>query len=61
MPRIGPIDMFALIAAICFLLALLGVNAPISLVTLGLFFVAIHLLWPVYPWSGYWGNRPPNG
>lgn len=42
--------MFALIAALCFLLALFNVTlGSINLVTLGLFFVALHLaIGPVY-------------
>lgn len=42
--------MFALLAFVCFLLALFGVAAPFDLVTLGFCFVALSLLvgnWPV--------------
>jgi hypothetical protein len=43
--------MFALIALICFVLALFKVDlGTISLVTLGLCFVALHLMWGWTPW-----------
>jgi hypothetical protein len=39
---------FAILAALCFLLALLRVHlGDVSLVTLGLLFVALHLVVPV--------------
>jgi hypothetical protein len=46
--------MFALLALICFVLALFGVHiGSISLVTLGLCFVAAHLLFGIaVPWAG---------
>lgn len=45
--------MFALLAAVCFLLALFGVTlGSISLVTLGLLFVAVHLVFDYRPWAG---------
>lgn len=37
--------MFAVIAAICFLLALLKVTLGIDLVILGFLFIAVHLAW----------------
>lgn len=45
--------MFAIIALICFVLALFGVAlGSINLVTLGFCFIALHLIWgiPVTPW-----------
>ncbi len=40
--------MFAILAALCFLFALLGVHlGSVNLVTLGLLFVALHLAVPV--------------
>jgi hypothetical protein len=50
---------FALIAFVCFLLALFHVSiGSISLVTLGLAFIALHLLWGWTPWTS-WSRRPP--
>ena len=50
--------MFAIIAALCFLLALLHVQlGDVNLVTLGLLFVALHLIVPVIPFS-YRPRRP---
>lgn len=50
--------MLAMIGALCFLLALLGVKiGTVDLVTLGLFFVALHLALGL-PWSiGTWIRR----
>lgn len=45
--------MFAIIAAVIFLLACVGVSSPVALVPLGLLFLAIHLAYPWHPW-----NRP---
>lgn len=45
--------MLALLAALCFILALFKVAVPFSLVTLGLALLAIHLAWPI----GIWGRR----
>lgn len=46
--------MFAVLAALCFLLALFYVSlGTINLVTLGLFFLACHLVWSFTPWDGY--------
>ena len=44
--------MFALIALICFILSpFIGELGPWPLVTLGLAFIALHLLWAVaLPW-----------
>lgn len=39
--------MLALLAALCFILALFKVAVPFSLVTLGLALLAIHLAWPI--------------
>lgn len=39
--------MLAILAAICFLLHLLGVGGALDLVTLGLFAMALHLVYPV--------------
>jgi hypothetical protein len=47
--------MFAILALIAFLLALLGAHlGHLDLVVLGLVFVAAHLIWPWTPW-----HRPP--
>ena len=44
--------MFALLALLCFVLALFDVHiGTISLVTLGLVFVAAHLLYSWTPWT----------
>jgi hypothetical protein len=43
--------MLALLAAICFLLALLKVDININLVTLGLLFFALHFVYPWAPWT----------
>lgn len=44
--------MFALLALLCFVLALFDVHiGTISLVTLGLAFIALHLLWAWTPWT----------
>jgi hypothetical protein len=52
--------MFALIALICFILALFHVDlGSIDLVTLGLAFVALHLMWSWSPWVGWQGRRSP--
>ena len=48
--------MFALLAFLSFVLALFHVSiGSISLVTLGLAFIALHLLWGWAPW-----RRPPG-
>lgn len=39
--------MFALVALLCFVLALFGVAVGVDLVVLGLAFVALHLMWAV--------------
>lgn len=41
--------MFALLAFVCFLLALLGVSVGIDLVTLGLMFIALAMLLGTWP------------
>lgn len=49
--------MFALLALICFILALFGASTGIDLVVLGLVFVAAHLLfgaWPLGGWNPPW-------
>lgn len=48
--------MFALLALICFILALFNAAFPVDLMTLGFVFVATHLLvglWPLgsVPWT----------
>lgn len=44
--------MFALLALLCFVLALFDVHlGTINLVTLGLVFVAAHLLYAWTPWT----------
>lgn len=49
--------MFALIALLCFVLALFGVTlGSIDLVILGLCFVALHLLYNWTPWAGRIGR-----
>ncbi len=49
--------MFAAIAAIIFLLALLGVEiGNVNMTLLGLFFVALHLMWGFNPVA--YLNRP---
>jgi hypothetical protein len=49
--------MFALIALICFILALFHVHiGTIDLVVLGLVFVAAHLLFDFRPWGSWRGN-----
>jgi hypothetical protein len=51
--------MFALIALICFILALFGVViGSIDLVTLGLVFVALHLMFDWRPWTAIRVQRP---
>ena len=44
--------MFALLALICFILSpFISALGPWPLVTLGLAFIAVHLLWPLtVPW-----------
>lgn len=45
--------MFAILAAVCFLLALFDVTlGEVELVTLGLLFVAVHLVFDFRPWAG---------
>jgi len=40
--------MLAIVAAVCFLLALLHAHlGDLNLVTLGLLFLALHLVWPI--------------
>lgn len=49
--------MFALVALICFVLAVFSVSLGVNLVALGLAFLTLHLLvggWPFaggYPWA----------
>ena len=51
--------MFALLAFVCFLLAAFDVHlGSVSLIAIGLAFVALHLLWAWTPWAGW--SRPPN-
>lgn len=48
--------MFALIALICFILAAFDVDlGGISLIAVGLAFIALHLMWGWTPW-----RRPPG-
>lgn len=44
--------MFAVAALVCFLLSLFGAHVGVNLVTLGLAFIAAHLIWagPAVPW-----------
>lgn len=50
--------MFALIALICFILALFRVHiGTIDLVVLGFVFIALHLLFDFRPW-GSWSRHP---
>jgi hypothetical protein len=50
--------MFALLALICFVLALFKVNlGSIDLVTAGLCFVALHLMYAWAPWTS-WRRAP---
>jgi membrane protein implicated in regulation of membrane protease activity len=51
--------MFALIALICFILALFHVNlGSIDLAVLGFVFIALHLLFDIRPWAGRWRGTP---
>lgn len=44
--------MFALLALLCFVLSpFISHAGPWPFVTLGLAFLAVHLLWPWTPWS----------
>ena len=46
--------MFPILAAVCFLLVLLGTSVGFDLIALGLLFLALALLvgnWPFGPWS----------
>jgi hypothetical protein len=53
--------MFALLALICFILALFKVTlGQIDLMILGLCFVALHLLWTISIPTPSW-RRPPSG
>lgn len=46
--------MFALLALLCFVLALADVTiGGLDLVVLGLAFIAVHLLYPWSPWQGW--------
>lgn len=45
------VRMLALLAALCFVLALFKVTVPFNLVTLGLAVLALHLAWPIDPWA----------
>ena len=50
--------MLAILAAVCFFLALINVHiGSISLVILGFIFVALHLAFPVVWWSVPSGRR----
>jgi hypothetical protein len=50
--------MFALLALLCFVLALFGVSlGSVDLTVLGLCFVAAHLLWAWTPWAGRLGRN----
>ena len=42
--------MFAILAAVCFFLGLIGVKLGISMLYLGLLFLAIHLIVDWRPW-----------
>jgi hypothetical protein len=49
--------MFAILALLAFLLALFGVHiGAINLVTLGLAFIAAHMIWDPFPVSS-WRRR----
>lgn len=52
--------MLALIGAVCFLAALLGITlGSVSLITLGLFFMALHLA--IGGYVGTWFHFGPRG
>lgn len=55
--------MFALLALICFVLALFRVHlGSVDLVVLGFCFVALHLMYAVaLPLPGTWRRNPPPG
>jgi len=49
--------MFALVALICFILALFHVSlGSIDLTVLGFVFIALHLLFDFRPWTGWRGT-----
>ncbi len=49
--------MFALLALLCFVLALFGLHlGSIDLVVLGFVFIAAHLMWAWTPWTNW--RRP---
>jgi hypothetical protein len=50
--------MFALLALLCFVLDLFKVDVDFSLVSLGLAFVAVHLLVGLWPLDGARLRRP---
>jgi hypothetical protein len=54
--------MFALLAAVCFLLVMFGVGAlgPVNLTVLGFFFIALELLLGWRPWHDLVVRRPPQ-
>jgi hypothetical protein len=53
------IVVFALIALICFVLALFKVHpGSFDLVILGFVFIALHLLFDFRPWAGHWRGTP---
>jgi hypothetical protein len=51
--------MLAVLAAVAFFLALLKVKfGEVNLVTLGLLFLALHLIYPWAPWAGRRSGPP---
>ncbi len=53
--------MFALLAAVCFFLVMVGLHnlGKVDLVILGFFFIALELLFSWHPWD-YFHPRPPQ-
>jgi hypothetical protein len=45
--------MFALLAAICFFLLLIGAHLGVNLLYLGLLFLAVHFIFDWRPWVNY--------
>lgn len=48
--------MFAILAAVCFFLGLIGADLGISMLYLGLLFLAVALVFDWRPWGNY-GRR----
>ena len=45
--------MFAILAAVCFLLGLIGAKLGVSMLYLGLLFLAVHFIFDWRPWVRY--------